>query len=147
MKMKLIAAFAALVALTPAALAAPATLAVKIAPVVILTGGQENVVVPVTLTLANPSDQPATLKASNGCEINIWNVTDSKNTIVTDHGICMMIYQPQTNTLAPGASQSEVKSISLRTADYREGESYTLHYRFWGISADAPFVVKGHAAN
>jgi len=147
MKTKLIAAFAALLALTPAALAAPATLTVRIAPVVILSAGQENVTVPVTLTLTNSSDQPSTLRASNGCEINTWNVTDSKNTIVTDHEICMMIYQPQTNTLAPGASQLEVKSLSLRAADYREGESYTLHYRFWGIFADAPFVVKGQAAN
>lgn len=67
--------------------------------------------------------------------------------MVTDHGICMMIYQPQSNTLAPGAMQSEVKSISLSAADYREGETYTLHYRFWGVLADAPFVVKGQSAN
>lgn len=142
MNANLIAGFAALLALTPAALAAPVTLAVKIAPVVILPAGQENVTVPVTLTLANPSDQPVTLKASNRCEINIWSVTDSKSGEVTNHGICMMIYQPQSNTLAPGALQTAEETMSLHAADYREGESYTLRYRFWGISAQVAFAVK-----
>lgn len=147
MNAKLIAGFAALLALAPAALAAPVTLAVKIAPVVILPAGQENMTVPVTLTLANPSDQPATLTASNKCEINIWSVTDSKGGEVANHGICMMIYQPQTDTLAPGASQTAEETIALHAADYREGESYALHYRFWGVAADAAFAVKqGRAA-
>jgi hypothetical protein len=145
MKTKLIAAFAALLALTPAALAAlaaPVTLTAKLAPIVVLPVGEENVTVPVTLTLANPSDQPATLKASNKCEINIWSVTDASGGEVTNHGICMMIYQPQSNTLAPGASQTAEESISLHAADYREDESYTLQYRFWGVSAQAAFAVK-----
>jgi len=148
MKANLIAALAALLALSPAALAAPVTLTVKLAPVVVLPAGQENAAVPVTLTLANPSDQPANLKASNKCAVAIWSVTDSTGGEVTNHDICPMIYQPQTDTLAPGATQTEEKSISLRAADYREGETYTLHYRFWGVLADAPFAVKqGGPAN
>lgn len=142
MKQKLIAAFAALLALAPAALAGPVTLTVKIVPVVVLPAGQENVTVPVTLTLANVSDRAVTLQASNTCEIHIWKVTDSKGVVVTDHGICMMIYQPQSDTLAPGERQTADASISLHAADYRAGETYTLDYRFWGVSAEAEFAVK-----
>ncbi len=141
MKLKLIALFAALL-LSPAALADPVTLTVKIAPVVVLPVGQENVTVPVTLTLANVSDQAVTLQASNNCEVHIWKVMDSKGVVVTDHGMCMMIYQPQSDTLTPGERQTADASISLRAADYRVGETYMLDYRFWNISSEAKFAVK-----
>ncbi len=142
MKPKLIAAFAALLALAPAALADPVTLTVKIAPVVVLPAGQEDVTVPVTLTLANVSDRAVTLQASNTCEIHIWKVTDSSGTEVVNHGICPMIYQPQSDTLAPGQRQTAQESIALHAADYRAGETYTLNYRFWNIVAEAKFAVK-----
>ena len=147
MKAKLIAAFAALLALAPAALAAPAgvTLTVKIAPVIALPAGEAEVTVPVTLSLANESDQSVTLKSSNRCEIHIWNVTDSKDVGVENHNICPMIYQPQSNPLAAGERQRATKKITLRAAHYRAGETYTLHYRFWGIFTEAEF--KANAAH
>ncbi|MDE2135594.1 MAG: hypothetical protein KGM97_00365 [Alphaproteobacteria bacterium] len=142
MKAPMIVVVTAMLASAPAAMAEPVTLTVKIAPVVVLPDGQENATVPVTLTLANASNQAVTLQASNNCEIHIWKVTDSKGTVVTDHGICMMIYQPQSDTLAPGAHQTADAGISLHAADYRAGETYTLDYRFWNISAEAKFAVK-----
>ena len=144
MKAKLIAAFAALLALAPAALAAPAgvTLTVKIAPVIALPAGEAEVTVPVTLSLANESDQSVTLKSSNRCEIHIWNVTDSKDVGVENHNICPMIYQPQSNPLAAGERQTGDESISLQAAKFHEGETYALHYRFWNILAEAKFTVK-----
>jgi hypothetical protein len=118
------------------------TLTAKIAPVVVLPAGQDEVAVPVKLTLANASDRAVTLISSNRCEIRIWNVTDSKGTDVENHGICYMIYAPQSNTLAAGERQRATEKITLRAANYREGETYTLHYRFWGVPAEAKFTVK-----
>lgn len=146
MKASLIAAFAAMLALAPSALAAPdvVTLTVKIARVVVLPDGQDDVTVPVMLTLANKSGEAVTLRTSNRCQIHIWKVTDSAGGIVMDHDICMMIYMPQTDTLAPGERQTENESISLKATKFREGETYTLHYRFWGIFAEAKFAMKSH---
>ena len=144
MKAKLIAALAALLAVAPPALAAPAcvTLTAKIAPVIALPAGEEDVTVPVTLTLANTSDQAVTLRTSNRCQIRIWKVTDSTGALVVNHNICPMIYQPQSNPLAAGERQTATEIISLRAANYREGETYTLHYRFWNIFAEAKFTLK-----
>ena len=142
-KTNLIAAFAALLALAPAAWAAPAgvTLEAKVAPVIVMPAGEEDVTAPVTLTLANESDRAVTLRTSNRCQIQIWKVTDSTGGTVMNHGICPMIYQPQYNTLAAGERQTEDESISLQAAKCREGETYTLHYRFWGVIAEAKFTV------
>ncbi|MGC9954569.1 MAG: hypothetical protein ABSD21_09870 [Rhizomicrobium sp.] len=154
MKASLIAAFAALLALAPAALAAPGKppadvatpggvkLAVKIASVVAVPAGQEDVTVPVTLTLTNVSYDGVALESSNRCQIRIWKVIDSKDAGVENHTICTMEYAPQSNTLAAGERQSEDESITLHAAKYREGETYTLRYRFWGIFAEAKFTVK-----
>jgi hypothetical protein len=148
MKANLITAFAALLVLTPSASVAPVTtpagvtLAVKIAHVVALPAGQEDVTVPVTLTLANTSDQPVTLRTSNRCQIHIWKATDSNSAVVMNHGICYMIYQPQFDTLAAGDRQTEDESISLQAAKFREGETYTLHYSFWGVFGETKFKVK-----
>jgi hypothetical protein len=49
---------------------------------------------------------------------------------------------PQFNALAAGERQSEDESISLQAAKFREGETYTLHYRFWGVTGEAKFKVK-----
>ena len=143
-KTNLIAAFAALLALAPAAWAAPdgVTLTAKIAPVVVLPAGQDEVAVPVVLRLANASDRAVTLKSSNRCEIRIWNVTDSSGGDVENHNICPMIYQPQAKPLAAGERQRATEKITLRAANYREGETYTLHYRFWGVFGEAKFAVK-----
>ena len=144
MKANLIAAVAALLALAPAALAAPAgvTLTATIAPVIALPAGQEEVTVPITLTLANASNQAVTLESSNRCQIRIWSVTDSKGEDVDDRTICTMEYMPQSDYLTAGERQRATEKITLRAAGYREGETYRLHYRFWGISAEARFAVK-----
>jgi hypothetical protein len=117
-------------------------LGANIAPVIVLPAGQNEVTVPVTLTLANASDKAVTLESSNRCQIRIWNVTDSKGADVEDHTICTMEYAPQSNPLAAGERQTAAEKITPRAADYLEGETYTLHYRFWGISAEAKFAVK-----
>jgi hypothetical protein len=143
-KANLTLAFAALLALAPAAWAAAAgvTLTAKIAPVVALPAGQDEVTVPVTLTLANTSDQAVTLESSNRCQTHIWNVTDSKGADVENHSFCTMEYAPQSNPLAAGERQTATEEITLQVANYRSGETYTLHYRFWGIFAEAEFAVK-----
>ncbi len=144
MKARLIAAFAALLVLAPGALAAPmgVALAVKIARVVTLPAGEENVTVPVALTLSNPSERTVTLQVANRCEVHIWKVMDAKGDNLENHGMCYMIYMPQYNTLAPGERQTEEESISLQAAQFHEGETYTLHYRFWNIFAEAEFKVQ-----
>ena len=144
MKAKLTAVFAALLVLAPAAFAGPTGVisAVKIARVVSLPAGEENVTVPVTLTLINPTDHTETLQAPNRCAIHIWQVTDSTGAIMDDRSMCNMIFMPQTNALAPGERQSEEESITLQTAQFHDGETYTLLYRYWNISAEAKFIVK-----
>ncbi len=144
MKVKLTAAFAAMLALAPAAWSAPAdvTLTAKIAAIVAFPAGQDQVTVPVTLTLVNASEQAVTLESSNRCQIRIWSVTDSKGANVENHSFCTMEYAPQSNPLAAGERRTATENISLRAPSYREGETYTLHYRFWGISAEAKFAVK-----
>lgn len=142
MKTKLIAVFAALLALAPSVWAAPAgvTLTMKIVPVIVLPVGQKDVTVPVTLTLA--TDKAVTLQSSNPCEIHIWNVTDANGGDVENHSFCTMEFEPQVNPLAAGERRTSNEFISLHAADYREGETYTLHYRFWGVSAETKFAVK-----
>jgi hypothetical protein len=142
MKTKLVTVFAALLALAPSVLAAPAgvTLTMKIVPVIVLPAGEKVVTVPVTLTLA--ADKAVTLQSSNPCAIHIWNVTDASGTDVENHSFCTMEFEPQYNPLTAGERRTSSQFISLHAADYRVGETYTLHYRFWGISAETNFAVK-----
>ena len=144
MRSSLIAAFAAMLVLAPPALAAPegVTLHVKIARVVVLPSSEKDVAVPVKLTLANKTAEAVTLHASNACGVHLWNVKDSGGEIVADREICPMIYQPQTNTLAAGAHQTEITIISLPAAKFHAGEVYLLNYRLWGVAGEAKFKVK-----
>jgi len=144
MRASLMAACAAMLVLAPPASAAPdgVALRVKIARVVVLPSGEADVMVPVKLTLANKSDEAVTLQTSNRCQIHVWKVVDSEGIVLMNHDICPMIYQPQTDTLAAGERQAEDEGVSLQAAKFREGETYTLHYRFWNVFAEAKFTVR-----
>jgi len=132
-------------ALTACSGAAPppaVTLEIALAsPVSLPASGRADV--PVTLTLRNGSAAPVTLTGSNECVTHTWTVTDAAGQDVDGRTICPMIYMPRTHVLAPGEWRSNAV-LTLDAGKYAAGGHYALHYRFWGVSADAAFSIEKH---
>ncbi len=104
-------------------------------------GGRQEIAETIRLTLTNNSAASVTLQKGNECETHVWTVTDRAGQPVDDRAMCMMIYMPVTQTIAPHGSFAATESVALDGAKYQDGAQYTLHYTFWGIAADAPFTT------
>jgi hypothetical protein len=95
----------------------------------------------VKLTLTNSGAAPVTLQRPNDCQSHTWTVSDSSGQTIDDLSICPMIFMPVTLTIAAHGSSTGTEPVKIDNSKYQDGGHYTLHYAFWGISADAPFTV------
>ena len=106
-----------------------------------LTLGKPPTAQTINLTLVNNSAAAITLRKSNECETHLWTITDAGGAAVDDREMCMMIFMPVTVTIAAHGRFEAAESLTLDGAKFHDGARYTLHYRFWGIASDAPFMV------
>ena len=120
--------------------AAPVILTISVpSPMVMPTHGK--IEARIGLTLTNTAAAPVELSASNKCAIGLWSASDAQGEEVDGRTICPMIYMPQSHTLPPGDWQSDA-ILAMDAAKFANGGHYKLHYRFWGVPADAVFTVR-----
>jgi hypothetical protein len=89
----------------------------------------------------NLTNAPVTLKANSDCEVHTWSVTDASGTVVDHSGACPQSMQPVTLDVAPGKPADGQSTVSLHVFDYKEGQTYTLHYVAFGAEATGTFQV------
>ncbi len=105
------------------------------------TGGSHVLTETIRLTLTNNSTASVTLKKANDCQTHIWTITDSTGQTIDDRAMCMMIYMPVTQTIAPHGKFAATQSVTLDGSKYQDSGQYTLHYTFWGVTANLNFTV------
>jgi hypothetical protein len=146
-----IAAFASMGCIAIAACAAPAqpppanpasdvTLAIQFPGDVNLSATQRTSQT-IVLTLTNNSSSAVTLERPNLCQAHTWTATDSAGQVIDGQSICPMIFIPVKQALPAHAPFAATESMSMDGSKYKDGAHYTLHYSFWGVSADAEFTA------
>jgi hypothetical protein len=91
--------------------------------------------------LTNLGNQPITLTANSDCEAHAWRVTDASGTVVDSAGPCPPGGQPVTAVVAPGKPVDGTSTVTLHVFDYKEGQTYTIHYATFGAEATSDFTV------
>jgi len=91
--------------------------------------------------LTNLGNQPITLTANSDCEAHTWRVTDASGTVVDSAGACPPGGPAVTVQVAPGKPVDGTSTVSLHVFDYKEGQTYTIHYATFGAEATADFTV------
>jgi hypothetical protein len=91
--------------------------------------------------LTNLTNAPVTLKANSDCESHSWTVTDAAGTAVDHSADCPQGGQPVTLPVPYGKTVSGQSTVSLHVFDYKEGQTYTIHYRAFGVESTANFTV------
>jgi hypothetical protein len=87
------------------------------------------------------TDSPITLTASNDCEAHTWTVTDSTGAVVDHSADCPQVVQPVSETVVQGKQTSGESTVSLHVFDYKEGQTYTIHYKAFGVETTSDFQV------
>ena len=99
------------------------------------------VVVKANITVINESRSDETLTAINECHSHTWTVTDNSSQTGQDGSICNMLFKPVFRKIRAGEKITAQEDVALSEANYRSRGSYTLHYRFWGVSGNVNFTT------
>jgi hypothetical protein len=82
-----------------------------------------------------------TLKANSDCESHTWTVTDPSGTVVDSSGPCTQVMLPVSVDVPPGKPVSGESLVSLHVPAYKEGTTYTIHYKAFGVEGTGDFTV------
>jgi hypothetical protein len=95
----------------------------------------------IVLTLTNNSSSDVTLERPNFCQAHTWTATDPAGAMIDGQTICPMIFIPVKQVVPAHAPFTATESMPMDGSKYKDGAHYTLHYSFWGVSADAQFTA------
>jgi hypothetical protein len=95
-----------------------------------------------SLSLAYLSQGAVSWQINNDCLTHTWTVTDASGAVVDSQNICPAIVQPVNKTLQAGQQANEDQTVGLHCFKYKEGQTYTLNYSYWGATGTANFTVK-----
>jgi hypothetical protein len=93
-------------------------------------------------SFTNLTDRPITLNAQNECQSHTWTVTNAAGSVVESQSICPQVVQPVSLDVTAGEPVMEKQPINLHVFDYNEGQTYTLSYNYFGLTAQAKFNVQ-----
>jgi hypothetical protein len=97
---------------------------------------------PVTVAITNRTQATEMLHANDPCAVHHWEVADAAGQVVDREKDEVCTQQIQARVLDPGETLRAERSLTLDGKALRDGESYTLHYRFWGFAAEGRFRAR-----
>ncbi|MGH6870533.1 MAG: hypothetical protein ACREHE_03410 [Rhizomicrobium sp.] len=139
---------AAIFAAAPAAADAPVGVGMSLgfpSPIQMFAGGDPEPArtqdVTAEYLLTSLTNETITLKGDNDCAAHTWTVTDAAGTVVDQSAACPTGGQPVSVPVPQGKPVDEQRTVSLRVFAYQEGQTYTIHYKAYGVEGTANFTV------
>lgn len=90
---------------------------------------------------SNLTNGTVILKANSDCESKAWAVTNAAGTEVERSAACPAGGQPVTLNVEPGKPVNGDGTVTLHVFDYKEGQTYTIHYTAFGVTMTGDFTV------
>lgn len=91
--------------------------------------------------LTDLANEPITLSSASDCAAHAWTVTDPSGTVVDQSAACAAGGAPASLTVPQGKPVDESQIVTLKVFAYKEGLTYTLHYKAYGVEGTANFAV------
>jgi hypothetical protein len=94
------------------------------------------------ISLKNNAGDVATVTVPRACDVHDWIMLDAAGTLVMTKDPVACVDQSVSKSLPPGATLRERVSIYLLPRVLRNGDKYTIEYRFWGQPARVAFTAR-----